>query len=162
MQGDATEAGDTKRAEETVKAASAPRTARADGESGGVLARAFGAPIAPEAFALARILFGATLVGSIAELIPLARDLYSDDGVLPRAAKFTNFHAPRLSPLDMFGDPTAVTAFIVFSLLAAVAFCVGWHTRLASVLSCLTYSAIRRGENPWLRRGRARPSDHLG
>jgi predicted DCC family thiol-disulfide oxidoreductase YuxK len=87
-----------------------------------------------------RIAFGAVLFWSTIDLAPVLIDFFSDDGVAPRWALFGGsgmVRAARFSVYDIAGPQWLLVLLFVLTLLAILAFMVGWHSRIASVATFL-------------------------
>ncbi|MBI3743983.1 MAG: HTTM domain-containing protein [Chloroflexi bacterium] len=92
--------------------------------------------ISARPLALFRILFGALLLKDALYHIPLAHDLYSDAGILPRSALLSGYARPdRFSLMDSFPAPWMALAFFSIWALVIVLLIVGYRTRLMSILN---------------------------
>ncbi|MCY1069116.1 hypothetical protein OV090_30530 [Nannocystis sp. RBIL2] len=132
----------------------------------------------PRPLALLRIAFGCCLLVNLLEVAPLASYLFSDEGLLPRAAvpermgrgaligfgdgvrepagpldatAVLDFvSSGRWSPLYFADSPGVVGVHLGLLFAAALALTLGFRTRLSAIASWLLYAGLlRRGEAHW-------------
>lgn len=97
-----------------------------------------------------RICFGVLLLKDALYHLPLAGPLYSDHGILPRAALLSHPYGPfRFSLMDALGPPALVTGFFLAWALVAACLIVGHRTRLAAVLNYLIMVSVQY-RNPYV------------
>ncbi len=132
------------------------------------LVRVLFATVDPRPMAVFRIGFGASLLALVWETMPLSEYLFSDEGLLPRAAVAevrgaTGLVEPdglrgalrylgdaRWSPLHLYDPPWFARAHLVALGLAAAAMTLGFRTRTATVVAWLLLVALlRRGDAHW-------------
>ncbi|PCC67054.1 hypothetical protein SAMN02745121_08334 [Nannocystis exedens] len=132
----------------------------------------------PRPLALFRIAFGCCLLVSLLEIAPLAPYLFSDEGIVPRAAvpelmgrgalvgfgdgvrepagprdawavaEFVS--SGRWSPLYFGDSPGGVAVHLGLLLAAALALTLGFRTRLSAIATWLLYAGLlRRGDAHW-------------
>jgi hypothetical protein len=99
-------------------------------------------PVVPEALALARIGFGAVLFASLVDPLRNAPAFYSDQGFLPRSKMFDLVRSSHYSIFDASGVPAVATLLVVAAMVAALAFTVGYRTRLATFASFVLVSGL--------------------
>lgn len=97
-------------------------------------------------YSLFRALFGAYLFVHFVQLAPWAAELFSSEGVLPKASDSPLIHAfPNI--LALSDSPIFVTGLLVVAAMLSLLFAVGKHDRVAAV--CLWYIwACLFGRNP--------------
>ncbi len=85
---------------------------------------------------LMRIVFGAVLVVSVADIAPVLATFLSDDGVMPRHALLDGVaRGDRFSLLFAVGPHWLLVAVFVATLLSLASFCVGYRTRLSNLVA---------------------------
>lgn len=83
-------------------------------------------------YSLFRVLFGVYLFVHFLDLLPWGSELFSNQGVLPRAAESPIiFLFPNV--LAVWDTPLAVTLMLLAAVGLSVLLIVGWHDRLAAV-----------------------------
>lgn len=97
------------------------------------------ADVAP--VALFRILFGILLFNWFWQLFPNLTAFFTDEGILPRA-DIAGSYPDRLSLLSLSGEWWLVAAIWAVSCVVALSLTLGWHTRLASLLSFVLVSSF--------------------
>lgn len=125
------------------------------------------ATVDPRPMAIFRIGFGASLLALVWETAPLCTYLFSDEGLLPRAAVAEVRGATglddaglrgalrylvdaRWSLLQLYDPPWFATAYLGALGLCAVAMTIGWRTRGATVIAwLLLVGLLRRGDAHW-------------
>jgi hypothetical protein len=103
-------------------------------------------PIPPRQFAVFRALLGAYLAIHFAHLIPYGRELFSRDGVFPRAASNLTY---RLfpDPLYVWDSPGSVTVLLVGLVAAALLFALGVARRATAVVLWFGWAALFHRNN---------------
>lgn len=94
-----------------------------------------------------RLCLGAILTIDLGARVTDARALYSDDGILPRALARRMVPAAFWSALNAAGSSAFAVAVFLAAIVAAVAFCVGYRTRLANLVSWVLLVSIQN-RNP--------------
>lgn len=97
------------------------------------------ADVAP--IALFRILFGLLLFNWFWQLFPNLTAFFTDEGILPRS-DITVSYPDRLSLLSLSGEWWLVAVIWAVSCVVALSLTLGWHTRLASLLSFVLVSSF--------------------
>jgi hypothetical protein len=88
--------------------------------------------ISSRQFAFFRIDFGLYLAWHFLALIPYGTELFSSQGVLPKAEANLTYRAfPNL--LAFADSPLQVTAFLGLCATLAICFAVGWHRRVCAI-----------------------------
>jgi len=134
------------------------------------LARVLFATVDPRPMAIFRIGFGACLLALVWETAPLSEYLFSDEGLLPRAAVAEARGVQGLGPggpegllgglrylvdgrwslLHLYDPPWFARAHVVALGIAALALTLGWRTRTATVIAwLLLVGLLRRGDAHW-------------
>ena len=132
----------------------------------------------PRPLALFRVGFGACLLMNLVEVWPHAVYLFSDEGLIPRAAVAQvhgmramlgvgdGVRAPagladagaglhylasgRWSLLHFWDSPAFVRGYLVVAMLACVGLVLGWRSRTCAALCWLLYAGLlRRGDAHW-------------
>lgn len=94
--------------------------------------------------AVFRAFYGALLLKDALFHVPLARLLYSDQGILPRSALLSPPPGPfRFSLMDAVGPPSLVVAFFLVWALVAASLMLGYRTRLAALLNYLIVVSVQ-------------------
>lgn len=107
----------------------------------------------PRSLSLFRILLGLFLIGDLLARILDLTEFYSDAGVLPRYALSDSFpHSWALSPLNLFGEPSWVFAYMLLALVSYLALLVGYRTRWATFFSWVFFSSFS-ARNPIVAHG---------
>lgn len=91
------------------------------------------APVTPRQFAWFRIIFGAYLAIHFAHLLPWGAELFSREGVIPRAT-LNPTHGILPNVLARWDSPAFVTAFLVAMVALSVLFAAGVVRHAAAVL----------------------------
>jgi hypothetical protein len=84
--------------------------------------------------AVFRILYGAQLFNWFWQLFPNIHAFFSDEGIFPRH-QLIAFYPERITLLNAFSETWQVALVCAFACAVALALMVGWHTRLACLLS---------------------------
>lgn len=95
----------------------------------------------PVSLSLFRIALGACVLLHIWLTLPHYTTFFTDDGVLPRSVVTQVWNKPEVLSVLLLGDhPLLHSGFMVVYVLAAVCFCIGYHTWLANILlvCCVT------------------------
>jgi hypothetical protein len=93
----------------------------------------------PRPLALFRIAFGMTVLHDLANYAVDLRAFVTDEGMLPRGVQ----DEPRvLSLFDGIGTPFAAACLLAVGVAAAIAFTVGYRTRLATILTWLFLTSL--------------------
>jgi hypothetical protein len=102
--------------------------------------------ISARQFALFRIAFGAYLAVHFAQLLPYGTELFSRVGVLadPRL-NFTFGVLP--NPLESFGQPALVQAFLATAVLLSIALALGLYRRTVCLLLWYTWACLFNRNN---------------
>lgn len=91
------------------------------------------APVSARQFAWFRIIFGAYLTIHFAHLVPWGAELFSREGVLPRAS-LNPTHGILPNVLAWWDSPAVVTAFLLALVGLSILFTIGVARRLAALL----------------------------
>jgi hypothetical protein len=106
--------------------------------------RAWFAPTSARPLGAFRVLFGLVVLVHLALLAPEAEEWLSDAGRM-RGAEAREMAGPlRPSPLQYAGDPATVRLWMACSMGLAVAFTIGWRTRVVGVLLYLALLGIHQ------------------
>lgn len=93
--------------------------------------------------ALFRILFAAILIKDALYHLFLARDFYSDAGIVPRSALLDGLaRSARFSLMDGIGSEVGAGLFFIFWALVGIGLLLGWRTRLMVVLNFVCIVSI--------------------
>jgi hypothetical protein len=114
-------------------------------------------PVPTSTLGLFRIAYGVVLTAWTISLLPDATSFFSADGVLPE----TSLDGWRWSLLALDDSRPAVLALMGVLLVAAVCVTVGYHTRLATVVSFLLLVSLR-WRNIWVMNGGDSLLRHMG
>jgi predicted DCC family thiol-disulfide oxidoreductase YuxK len=97
-------------------------------------------------YSLYRAIFGSYLFFHFAGLLPWSRELFSSQGVLPKASDSPLIHLfPNI--LGVLDGPSFVQSLVVLAAVLSVVFAVGYHDRVAS-LGLWYLGACFLGRNP--------------
>jgi hypothetical protein len=97
-------------------------------------------------FAVFRAVLGTYLAVHFAQLIPYGPELFSNRGVLADARlNFTYGILP--NPLEHYGSPIFVSAFLIALAILAVAFAIGFYRRTAAVLLWFGWACLFNRNN---------------
>ncbi len=90
-----------------------------------------------------RIVFGAVLVFSLADVGPVLFAFLSDDSVMPRSQLLNGLVRPnRVSVFDAVGPQWILVVFFLLTLLALACFCLGYRTKLANLVSFILVTGL--------------------
>jgi hypothetical protein len=92
------------------------------------------APVSARMLGVYRVVFGVLVLLNLL-LISVDLDYWYTDAGLLRGTEARELAGPlRFSPLQFYQDPTTVHAVFYATALVAIAFVLGWHTKIMSVL----------------------------
>lgn len=103
-------------------------------------------PISSTQFAIFRIALGAYLAVHFVQLVPYGCEIFSNQGVLadPRL-NFTYGILP--NPLERYGSPAFVTAFLIGLVILSIAFAAGFFRHVAAVLLWFGWACLFNRNN---------------
>ncbi|WP_420427325.1 DCC1-like thiol-disulfide oxidoreductase family protein [Algiphilus sp.] len=90
-----------------------------------------------------RVLLGGIVFCDMLARLGALTAFYSDEGILPRATLLEAVATHRFSLLMATGAPWWAAAVIVIAALAALAFALGWRTRLANLVLFIAVGSIQ-------------------
>lgn len=97
-------------------------------------------------YSLFRVIFGTYLLVHFAQLIPWGRELFSNEGVLPRASDSPLFYLfPNV--LAVWDGPLVVVSLLVAGVVLSFLFLAGWRDRMAALLLWYLWGCLF-GRNP--------------
>jgi hypothetical protein len=99
-------------------------------------------PISARPLGVFRIVFGVLLLVYLALMSVEFDHWYTGAGLLQGTEAIEAAGPLRFSPLQYVNDPTIAHVFFAFTVLVAVAFTVGWHTRMMSILLYLSMLSL--------------------
>jgi hypothetical protein len=102
--------------------------------------------ISPVQFALFRIIFGAYLAAHFLLQLPNGAELFSNDGVLADP-RLNPLHGIFPNPLDAWGSPAFVTAFVAALAVLSVAFMAGAFRRTIALILWFGWATLFNRNN---------------
>lgn len=94
----------------------------------------------PRPLAAMRIALGLVVIADLVTRLAEVRMFLTDGGIVPRGVQTERW---AWSLLDLVGSTGAVSALLVFALIVAVAFTLGYRTRIATVILWLLVMSIQ-------------------